>query len=222
MTNLQEIFVTPRQLTFQRQAEHIITNLNKRNINGTYFGTKEDAVNYIASLVPERSIVALGGSVTVIQSGLLDRLRTMNINLIDRYRDGLTKEEIDEQRKRSRLSDVLIASSNAITIDGKIVNEDGFGNRVAAMIAGPSKVILMIGMNKIVPTVEAAIARIKNVAAPLNCVRLGKDTPCARTGFCDDEQCVQPERICSFIVTIESCAYTNRMNVVLVGEELGY
>lgn len=222
MTDLQEILITPRQITYQRQAEHIITNLKKRNINGTYFGTKEEAVNYIASLVPEQSTVALGGSVSVIQSGLLDRLRTMNINLIDRYREGLTKEVIDEQRKQSRLADVLIASSNAITIDGKIVNEDGFGNRVAAMISGPAKVILIIGMNKIVPNVKAGIARIKNLAAPVNCVRLGKDTPCARTGFCDDEQCVQPERICSFIVTIESNAYANRMNVVLVGEELGF
>jgi len=173
-------------------------------------------------MIRDGALVGLGGSMTVVDSGLIDALRKMNIQLLDRYKEGITPEETNEMRRKGILADVFITSCNAVTADGKLVNEDGIGNRVAGMIFGPEKVILMAGINKVVPTVEDGINRIKNYAAPINCVRLGKNTPCAQTGFCDDENCKTPDRICSQIVIIESNQVKNRITVVLVGEELGY
>lgn len=222
MTDLNEMYLRPRKIIFQKQAERAITNFQKHSINAMYCETKENAVTHITQMIPNDSLVAFGGSVTIIQSGLLDALRTMSIKLLDRYRDDVTDEEIDEMRRQGMHADILIASSNAITTDGKIVCEDGLGNRVAGIIYGPPKVILIVGINKLVPSVEAAVARIKNIAAPLNSVRLAKDTPCARTGFCDDANCFQPERICGQLVIIESSSEKNRITVVLVGEELGF
>jgi hypothetical protein len=146
----------------------------------------------------------------------------MKIKLLDRYREGITNEEVEEILRQGVNADVLITSSSAVTAEGKLVNEDGRGNRVAGMIFGPKKVIFLVGANKIVPTVEEGLSRIKNVAAPLNCIRLGADTPCARTGFCDDAACHAPQRICSQIVIIESNRVKDRLTVVLVGEELGF
>jgi hypothetical protein len=125
-------------------------------------------------------------------------------------------------RREGLLSDVYIASSNAVTADGKLVNQDGVGNRVAAMIYGPKKVILLVGMNKVVRTVEDAVARIKTVAGPMDAIRVEKNTPCSKLGFCTDPNCYPPNRICSQLVIIESSLFPERITVVLVGEELGY
>ncbi|MEK6755674.1 MAG: lactate utilization protein [Bacteroidota bacterium] len=222
LTDTQEIVTKPREVIYRRKADCVIENLKKRNISALYCQTSKDAIEQVCKLVPAKATVALGGSVSVIQSGLLDVLRTMNIKLLDRYREGITNDEIEEILRQGVSADVLVTSSSAVTADGKLVNEDGRGNRVAGMIFGPKKVILMIGMNKVVPTVDDALTRIKNVAAPLNCIRLGADTPCARTGFCDDANCHAPQRICSQIVIIESNRVKDRITVVLVGEELGY
>jgi hypothetical protein len=222
MTNMQEILTKPEEIIFQRKAECVIENLKMRNVSAVFCRSSKEAVSEIRKLIPDGASVALGGSVTVIQSGLLDELRRMNIKLLDRYRDGITNDEVEEILRQGVSADILVTSSSAVTADGKLVNEDGRGNRVAGMIFGPKKVILMVGMNKVVPTVDDALTRIKNVAAPLNCIRLGADTPCARTGFCDDANCHAPQRICSQIVIIESNRVKDRLTVVLVGEELGY
>jgi hypothetical protein len=222
MTDTHEIVTKPKEIVFQRKAEHVIENLKKRNISAIYCRTCKEAVSEIRKLIPDGATVALGGSVSVIQSGMLDVLRGMNINLLDRYRMGITNEEVEEILRRGVAADVLLMSSNAVTADGKLVNEDGRGNRVAGLIFGPKKVIVMVGVNKIVPTVEDGIARIKNIAAPLNCIRLGADTPCAHTGFCDDANCHAPARVCSQIVITESSRAKDRITVVLVGEELGF
>ena len=120
------------------------------------------------------------------------------------------------------LADILISGCNAITRDGKLVNMDGIGNRVAGMIYGPDKVIIMVGMNKVVSTVEDAISRIKTTAAPMDSIRVNKNTPCSKLGFCNDPHCHAPNRICSQLVIIESNLINDRMTVVLVGETLGY
>jgi L-lactate utilization protein LutB len=200
----------------------VIANLKKRGINAWYCERATDAVQAISRMIPERSTVAIGGSVSLMQSGMLDVLRRMNVDFLDRYKPGLTDAEIEQLGLRSITADVHIASCNAVTADGKLVNEDGRGTRVAGIIYGPRKVILMVGVNKIVSTVEEGLARIKEIAAPLNCVRLGLDTPCVRTGFCDDANCHPPARICCQISIIESNRVKDRLNVFLVGEELGY
>jgi hypothetical protein len=220
--NLDEIIAKPKEVIFRKKAESIVESLKKRGVGAAYYQTSIEAVGAICGMIPEGATVALGGSVTIMQSGLLDALRRMKITLLDRYRPGITNEEVEEMGLRGMTADVLITSSNAVASDGQIINEDGRGNRVAAMIFGPKKVILMIGINKIVGTVEDGLKRIKEVAAPLNCIRLGVDTPCARTGFCNDEECHPPARLCSQITIIESNRVKDRMHVVLVGEELGY
>ena len=222
MTNMDDIVTKPREIIFRKKAEHVIENLKKRNLNGIYCRVTKDAVAEICRMIPEGASVSLGGSVTITQSGLLNALRGMNIELLDRYRPGITNDEIEAVMARGMTADVQLMSCNAVTSDGKLVNEDGRGNRVAGLIFGPKKVIMMVGVNKIVRTVEDGITRIKDVAAPLNCIRLGLDTPCTRTGFCDDDSCHAPARVCSQITIIESNRVKDRLTVVLVGEELGY
>jgi len=214
--------VDPKKMTYKNQAEQIIKNLKKRNMNGHYCETSQEAVKAICRMIPEDALVGLGGSMTIIETGLVDDLRKMNIRLLDRYREDVTPEQVNDMRMEGLHSDIYIASSNAITSDGKLVNEDGVGNRVAAMIYGPEKVILMVGMNKAVNTLEDAITRIKNTAAPINAVRVQKDTPCSKLGFCNDPHCHPPHRICSQLVIIESNPEPDRITVILVGEELGY
>jgi hypothetical protein len=202
-----------KKQTCRNQAGQIIEALNKRNMKGVYFDNHEDAVDAICKMIPSGSLVGLGGSETIIETGLVDALRKLDIRLLDRYKEGVTKEDVDAMRREGLLSDVYIASSNAITADGKIVNQDGIGNRVAAMIYGPRKVI---------KTVEDAVSRIKTVAGPMDSIRVGKDTPCARLGFCNDPHCHPPQRICSQLVIIESSLIPDRTTVVLIGEDLGY
>lgn len=211
-----------KTLTYRNQAGQVIEAFQKRNITGIYFDRREEAVEAICQMIPDGALVGLGGSETIVETGLLEALRKKNIRLLDRYKDGLTKEEVDAMRREGLLSDVFIASSNALTSDGKIVNQDGIGNRVAAMIYGPRKVILMVGMNKIVKTVEDAVARIKTIAGPMDSIRVNKRTPCSTLGFCNDPHCHPPHRICSQLVIIESSMDPDRITVVLVGEDLGY
>jgi hypothetical protein len=211
-----------KRITYRNQAEQIIKSMQKRNITGLYFDKSEEAVAAICEMIPEDALVGLGGSETIIETGLVDALRKMKIRLLDRYKNGVTKEDVNRMRREGLLSDVFIASSNAITSDGKIVNQDGIGNRVAAMIFGPQKVILMVGMNKVVKTVEDAVVRIKTVAAPMDAIRVEKNTPCSKLGFCTDPNCHPPNRICSQLVIIESSLIPDRITVVLIGEDLGY
>ncbi|HOO56415.1 MAG TPA: lactate utilization protein [bacterium] len=207
---------------YELQAKQLIKNLKKRNIKSVYCKDRHAAITQICKLIPRKAVVGLGGSMTVVESGLVDALRNLDIDLLDRYRKGVTDGEISEMRKAGMSADVFIASCNAITHDGKLVNEDGLGNRVAGMIFGPEKIILMAGMNKVVPSVEDGIKRIKNFVAPRNCLRFGVDTPCARTGFCDETNCLPPSRICNQLTIIEANAVPDRITVILVGEELGF
>lgn len=210
------------KIIYKNQAEEIIKNLKRRNMDGTYFEKTEQAVASILKIIPEGSLVGLGGSESIIESGLVDALRKKDIKLLDRYKESMTEEEVWEMRKQGMLADIYIASSNAITLEGKLVNMDGIGNRVAAMIFGPEKVILLIGMNKVVKTVEEAIARIKNHVAPRNAVRVNIATPCYKKGFCQEPHCMPPHRICSQLVILESSMFPDRIKLFLVGEELGY
>ena len=204
------------------QAETIIKSFKKRGIDGVYCASSSEAVAEICRMIPASSLVGLGGSETVMETGLIDALRRMDIRLLDRYKDGVSKEEVNEMRRQGLAADVFICSSNAVTADGKLVNEDGTGNRVAAMIFGPNRVIVMVGMNKVVADVAAAITRVKNVAAPANSLRVGVETPCSKTGFCQDPHCHPPRRICCQLVVTEASMTPGRITVVLVGEALGY
>lgn len=204
------------------QAEQVIKNLKKRGIEGIYCDSSSQAVTEICRMVPAGSLVGLGGSETIIEAGLVDALRGMDIRLLDRYKEGVSKEEVNEIRRMGLAADIYICSSNAVSADGKLVNMDGTGNRVAAMIFGPAKVIVMAGMNKVSPSLDAAIARVRNTAAPANSLRVGVETPCSKTGFCQDPHCHPPHRICCQLVVTEASMTPGRVTVVLVGETLGY
>ena len=204
------------------QAGSIIKNFKKRGIEGVYCETAAAATAEICRRIPAGALVGLGGSETIIESGLLDSLRGMDIRLLDRYREGIGKAEVDAMRRQGLLSDVFIMSSNAVSADGRLVNIDGTGNRVAALVFGPQRVIVMVGMNKVAADLDAAISRARNTAAPANSLRVGVDTPCAHTGFCQDPHCQPPHRICCQLVVTEASMTPGRLTVVLVGETLGY
>lgn len=206
----------------RRQAQTLIKNFTKRGIEGAYFDTSAEAVKAICAAIPAGALVGLGGSETVIESGLLDALRNMDIRLLDRYKPGVCKAEVDEMRLQGLLAEVFIMSSNAVIADGRLVNIDGTGNRAAALIFGPKKVIVIAGMNKVASDLDSGIARARNSAAAANSLRVGVDTPCSHTGFCQDPHCHPPQRICCQTVVTEGSMVPGRILVILVNEELGY
>ncbi len=182
--------------------------------------TAEEARQKALTLIRKRASVGLGGSRTMVEIGLLEALRSGAYRLIDQYDAGLSKEAALKARRGGTQAEYFIAGSNAITEDGKIVNIDGLGNRLAGFSFGPGKVIIVAGRNKIVRDVAAAVERIKNVAAPMNARRFGAATPCAKTGECSD--CASPDRICNLTLIIEKQRTPGRMTVILVNQELGF
>lgn len=181
---------------------------------------RDQALKKALALIKKGSTVGLGGSRTAAEIGLLDALRKGKYRLFDQYGGNLTKAENRELRKKGTHADFFVCGSNAVTEDGKLVNIDGLGNRLAAMCYGPEKVVIVAGRNKIVSDVDAAIDRVKNVAAPMNARRFGLSTPCARTGKCTD--CSSPQRICSLTLVVDKQKTRNRVHVILINEELGF
>jgi len=206
---------------YARLGVHIVEQLNKRRMNGAYVATREQAVQHVRAMIPEGSSVYRCGSMTIVEIGLVDAIYSIpKVTVFDPYRPGLTAEESMEQRRRGLLADFMVTSLNAITLDGRIVNLDGMGNRVAALSFGPKKVILVAGMNKVASDVDEAMKRVKHHAAPMNVIRLGLQNPCKETGVCAD--CKSPSRICNMWSIIEGHMVKDRIFVLLVGEDLGY
>ena len=206
--------------TYELQANTVIKALEKRNMRGYYCPDCASAVKLAEELVPAGSTVSFGGSVSVSESGVMDMLKSRSdIRLIDRSK-AKTPEETKQMYRDAFSSDVYFMSTNAITLDGELINIDGNGNRAAALIYGPDKIVMIVGMNKLVSTVEDAVNRVSDIAAPANGVRLNKQTPCATTGFCHD--CLSPECMCSHTVSTRRCYTPDRIHVILVGEALGY
>lgn len=211
--------MSPKEIAKENMANTIIKNMKKKNMEGYYCATSAEAVEKALSLMPEGASITWGGSVTLTECGLMEAIRAKNYDLIDRA-DAKTPEEAREVYGKQVMADYFLMSSNAITLDGELVNIDGNSNRVACLCCGPKNVIVIAGMNKIVSTVEEGVDRVHNFAAPPNTVRLNKNTPCAQTGRCAD--CYSPDCICSQIVITRRSSIPNRIKVILVGEELGY
>jgi hypothetical protein len=180
----------------------------------------DEARKKALSLIPEGATVGLGGSRTVADIGLLDALRKGGFHLFDQYASGQDRIGSMETRKQGTHAEYFVSSSNAVTEDGKLVNVDGLGNRLAGFCFGPEKVVLVVGRNKIVPDLEAGLRRVRNVAAPMNAKRFGLTTPCVKTGVCSD--CSSPERICNLTLIIEKQRIKGRIAVILVNEDLGF
>jgi hypothetical protein len=205
----------------ERTAQQIIRNLEKRRMEGSYAATAAQALEEVAAMVPHGSVVYRCGSSTTTSMGLWKRITALpGVSIIDPFEHGITPEASMAARRKGLNADVMIASSNAITLDGRLVNLDGLGNRVAAMMFGPEKVILVAGMNKVAPDLDSAIARVKHYSGPVNAIRLGVETPCAANGLCND--CRAVERICNMWSIIEGQRKRGRIHVKLVGEVLGY
>ena len=200
-------------------AATVIKNMEKRQMKGYYAKDKKEALSILLSLIPEGSSIGYGGSVSLSEIGALEALSGENYNLIVRE-NAKTAEETEKVFNDILFSDFFLMSSNAITVDGELVNVDGRGNRVAFLAYGPKNVILVCGMNKISPDVDSAIKRIKTVAAPMNAVRLNRSTPCAVTGVCGN--CQSPDCVCANTVITRRSHVNGRINVILVGEELGF
>jgi len=202
-------------------AKSIIGHLQKRHMEGSYAPSAEQARGEILAMIPAGSSVCRGGSMSTVGMGLWTDIAAIpGVKLLNPYEPGLSKEQAYERRRAGLTSDFLITSTNAITLDGLLVNLDGTGNRVAGMIFGPTKVILVVGMNKVVTDLDAARERIKRYAAPVNARRMGYKTPCAVTGLCSD--CDSPQRICNIWSIIENQAIAGRIHVKLIGEDMGY
>lgn len=203
------------------RAQTIIKGLEKRNMEGVFCETKEDALAKALSYIEEGSSVTWGGSMSISEIGLMDAVKNGNYEIIDRS----VAKNYDEQREifsKAVLADYYLMSSNAITLDGELINIDGTGNRVACLTYGPKNVIMIVGMNKVVNDVEDGINRVRNFASPPNTLRLGLKTPCSMTGRCGD--CYGDTCICSQIVVTrrQSAAMRGRIKIILVGESLGY
>ncbi len=182
---------------------------------------KSEALNEALQLIPEKAKVGIGGSVTVREVDLISELSKRGNDVLENWSRKVTPEEDMAIRKGHLTCDVFITSSNAITEDGKLVNIDGMGNRVASMIFGPKKVIVIVGINKIVKEVHAGIERIRHTATPMNVKRAGGTTPCV-TSVCDLEKCQPPNRHCHVITIIEKIPVKTDTTIILVKEELGF
>lgn len=204
----------------EQKVKRTIEKLEKNNMEGYYVEDEKALINKLDELVKAGEAVAVGGSMTLFEAGVIDYLRSGKFEFLDRYADGLTAEKLKEIYRKSFFADSYFVSSNAVTEDGELYNVDGNGNRVAAMIYGPDKVFVIVGVNKIVKDLDAAIERNREISAPANAKRLDKKTPCAKTGFCMD--CSSAERICNEYVLIRKQGTKGRIKVLIVGKTLGY
>ncbi len=209
-----------RQWHTAKRVERTVNALKENDFEAVYAPTRTDALKEVLNRVPTDALVGVGGSITVRELGLIDALSHRGHRVAEHWSSDLAPDERMAIRRQQLTSGVFLTSSNAITESGHLVNVDGAGNRVAAMIFGPKKMIVVAGVNKIVKNLEAAFDRINNVAAPMNAKRLNRKTPCAVTGQCTD--CRSPERICNITTIISRKPGRTDVTVLLVGEELGY
>ncbi|MBN2625923.1 MAG: lactate utilization protein [Spirochaetales bacterium] len=200
--------------------EQLFTSLIRNRIGAEYFAAGEKLLAYLKDYLTPETIVGTGDSKTLAQLGVYELLREGGCRFLDKYRTDLSRKEKDRLYRDNFSADLFLSGINAVTLEGKIVNLDGNGSRVAPIIFGPGKVFLICGTNKIVMDDEEAIARIRNTAAPLDAQRLGKNTPCAKTGKCMD--CRSVEKICNYHTIIQGQFDRERIRVLIVEGEYGY
>ena len=200
----------------QLLGQTVIRGLQSRNMSGYYAENRDEALKIALSLIPEGSTVTMGGGMSVHEIGLVNALKSGNYNFVDR--------DAWEDKRAAALqaydADVFLASCNAITEDGVLVNIDGNANRVSAIAFGPKKVVFIVGMNKVCKDVDGAMKRARNVAAPTNAQRFGLSTPCSKTGACLN--CKSPDTICCQFLITRFSRFVDRIHVILVNDTLGF
>jgi len=208
------------QFVKDKKIERTIENFKKHNMNAYSVKDKISLINKISDILEDGNTVSVGGSMTLFETGVIDFLRSGKYNFLDRYEEGLTPKDIKNIFRKSFSADAYIVSSNAITEEGELYNVDGNGNRVAAMIYGPDKVIVVVSYNKIVKNIDEAIKRSREISAPANAKRLARKTPCTEVGYCMD--CKSPDRICNDYVVIKRQGVKERIYILILEEDFGY
>ncbi|MBU5462042.1 lactate utilization protein [Lachnoclostridium sp. MSJ-17] len=213
------------------RIEKTMQNLRRNRMEAYYCENSAEARELVKTLISKGDVISNGGSVTLKQTGIYDIISSSDYNYLDRSREGITREEVEEVYRKTFCADAFFTSSNAVTENGELYNVDGNSNRVAAILYGPKSVIVVCGVNKLVRNIAQAVERVKTKAAPPNTVRLGIDTYCAKSGQCVSlnkenpemcEGCHSDGRICCNYVVCAQQRHVNRIKVIIINEELGY
>lgn len=204
----------------RKQFEQLLENLEQRGFSAHYFAAKEEATKWLVQQVPSGERVAFGGSVTLTQLDLGTKLTQNGVEVIDYRNTDYSQAELYEKQRSVFFAHSYFSSVNALTEQGIILNVDGNGNRLAATLYGPKHVFFVIGRNKLAADMEAAIKRLEEVSAPLNCKRLEKSTPCKLSGRC--QHCGSATSICRAWLALQYAPYGAKYHVVLIDEELGF
>lgn len=211
--------------------EKTLENLKRNNMQSFYCETKEEALALVKTLINKGDTISNGGSQTLKQTGVMELIKNGDYNYLDRSREGITKDEVEEVYRQTYSADVYFSSSNAVTESGELYNVDGNSNRVSAILYGPKSVIMLCGYNKIVKDLDEAVYRVKTVAAPPNAKRLNTGTYCEKAGECLScskdgsfmcDGCRSEGRICCNYVVSSRQRQKDRIKVIIIGEELGY
>lgn len=216
----------------EKRINRVITALRKNNMQGIYVPCINDITETVEGLLTKGATIAAGGSVSLIESGVWELINRDCYKFSDRNREGITPQEREQVFRGVIGSDYYFCSTNALTENGELLNVDGFANRISAIAFGPKKVIMIVGKNKIVKDLNEAFLRVKKIAAPKNCVRLGIDAPCAKLGHCVSllnndnpsftDGCNYERRICANYLISGRQQVKDRITVIICGEDLGY
>jgi L-lactate utilization protein LutB len=199
------------------RAVRAVENLKKNKFDAHFVESVAQMKELIATMIPEGVSVAVGGSMTLFETGIIDWVRQQPVTFYDRYNPD---NDVQEMFRKAFISDVFVTSTNAVTLEGELLNVDAGGNRTAAMIFGPKKVLVIAGINKLVKNMAEAELLIKRTARPMNNERLNTNNPCRLVGECTE--CITESRICSVFVRIARSQIRDRISVILVNENLGY
>lgn len=204
-----------QKMIYRKRGNILVRNLQKRHFEAYYCETASEALDKALELIPKGASVGWGGAMSAQQIGLIDAVKTPQYRAIDRA----TASDREQAMKDSIFADVFLSGANALSLDGEMVNIDGTGNRVSAIVYGPKSVLIIAGMNKVMDTLDDAITRARTVAAPMNQQRFQLDNPCTHTGTCAD--CISQSCICNQILITRHCRPVGRIKFIIVGEDLG-
>ncbi len=217
------------QVIIEKKIEKTVENLRKNNMEAYVVQNCTEAVKLVEGLLKEGETITCGGSATLAESGVMTLMKSGRYNFIDRS-VAKSREETEELYRKSFFAETYLTSANAVTESGQLYNVDGNSNRVAAICYGPKSVIFVVGINKLVRDLDEAVKRVKTCAAPANCVRLGCETPCSKTGECISLKtggdmpsgCASEGRVCCNYVVSSWQRVKNRFKVIIVKESLGF
>ena len=209
----------PKKQMYEKRGQVLVQNLRKRHFEAYYCDDRAAALEKALELIPDGVSVGWGGAMSCEQIGLMEALESRAVTLLDRSKEASAQERV-KLMKQCLTADVFLTGANALSLDGQMVNIDGNGNRVAAIVYGPDSVIVVAGMNKVCDNLEQAVQRARSIAAPANAQRFQITTPCKAAGSCHN--CTSPDCICNQILITRHCRPAGRIKFILVGEELGF